>query len=149
MRRWSTPFCNLNIETQQNIRDKLLLDRFLIIVRDIGKLTLGVLLHYFPSFFVDNFHLSWIFKSMSATTADATASAANKTRTFAWEKKWQWRAGNTRGSLAVVNDYCHHAVGCLQSFSVFKIGSLEAVVAPGFKATDLIMIITKYWRGKL
>ncbi len=85
MRRWSTPFCNLNVETQQNIRDKLLLDRFLILVRDIGKLIVGVLLQYFPSFFVDNFHLSWIFKSMSDTTADATASVANKTRIFKWK----------------------------------------------------------------
>ena len=57
------------------------------------------------------FNLSWIFKSMSAATVDATASAANKT-CKAETKRNNW------GSLAPVNDYyyCTMPVGVSQVF---------------------------------
>ncbi len=55
-----------------------------------------------------------IFNLMSSATA--TVSAAKKTWIF--KRKMAVMAGNTRGSLAAVNNYCHQASRWFQSVSV-------------------------------
>ncbi len=58
-------------------------------------------------------YLSWIFKSFSDATA--TASAANKIWIF---KSFPRNAKeHTRGSLALLNDWCHRASGSVPSVS--------------------------------
>ena len=73
--------------------------------------------------------LSWIFKSMSDATA--TASAGNKIGIFKKEKLQLW-AGNTRGLMAALNDYCHRVVWCFRlttAIFLLKIHILLAVAA--------------------
>ncbi len=56
---------------------------------------------------------------MSAATvnADATTTASAANETWIFKRKCQWCVGNTRDSLAAINDYCSQAGVCFPSVS--------------------------------
>ncbi len=66
-----------------------------------------------------NIHQCYGFKLLSVATATATADANASTVNKIWfsKEKWQWRAENTRDSLAAKIAYCHRAGGCFLTVS--------------------------------